>query len=234
MHTQKNKPSTHEFDSFIENYRENQNKHVALSGESGTFFAEYKAQKLFEWFPEYRNHAISILDFGCGDGLMTELVHKVFPLAKVSGIDPSAKSIDEAQKSFTKPHFAWFDGARAPFNNQSMDLIFAAGVFHHIPFDQHQACINEIFRMLKPGGRLVLFELNPINPLTQLTFRRSPVDRDATMLSPRYARNLVTKHGALDTKYYCFFPRFAGRLRFLEPYMTWLCLGALYAVIVKK
>ncbi len=234
MQPQDNKKKPHEFDAFIENYRKNQDSHVALSGETGAFFAQYKAEKLYEWFPEYRTKRIDILDFGCGDGLMTELVHKTFPQARLFGVDPSEKSIQVAQQNFSNPLFAWFDGIRTAFQNQSMDLIFAAGVFHHIPLDQHQTCIDEIFRILKPGGQFVLFELNPINPLTQLTFRRSPVDRDATMLWPTYAKNLCSKYGALKIKYYCFFPHFARNLRFLEPYMTKLCFGALYAVIVKK
>jgi ubiquinone/menaquinone biosynthesis C-methylase UbiE len=224
----------HEFDAFIENYRENQNKHVSLSGESGAFFAQYKAEKLYEWFPEYREKNITVLDFGCGDGLMTELVHKVFPQATLFGIDPSEKSIEVAQRNFKTPHFFWFDGNKTDFTDQSMDLIFAAGVFHHIPFEQHAACIKEIMRILKPGGRFVLFELNPLNPLTQITFKRSPVDRDAQMLWPNYAKKITALSGNLHIKYYCFFPHFARALRFLEPYMTWLPLGALYAVILKK
>ena len=230
----KNNPPQHEFDTFITDYRTNQDQHVALSGESGAFFAQYKIQKLYEWFPAYRHKPISILDFGCGDGLMTELTLKAIPQAEAFGIDPSAKSIEEAQRNFKAPHFFWFDGATAPFANNSMDLIFAAGVFHHIPFEQHKTCIDEIFRVLKPGGSFVLFELNPFNPLTQLTFRRSPVDRNATMLFPHYARKIVAAHGSAQTKYYCFFPRFARKLRFLEPYMAWFGLGALYAVIIKK
>ncbi len=224
----------HEFDDFIQNYRSNQDQHVALSGESGAFFADYKAQKLYEWFPVYHHKSITILDFGCGDGLMTEYVHLTFPMAETFGVDPSAKSIEAAQKHFPSSHFSWFDGTQTPFASESMDLIFAAGVFHHIPFPEHQTCINEIMRILKPGGHFVLFELNPFNPLTQLTFRRSPVDRDATMLFPKYARQILARYGSPTTKYYCFFPHFARRLRFLEPYMTWFGLGALYATIIKK
>lgn len=113
------------------------------------FFARYKTEKLYEWFPAYRDKTISILDFGCGDGLMTEFVHQAFPQAETFGIDPSAKSIEEAEKNFTAPHFSWFDGTATPFASNSIDLIFAAGVFHHIPFERHKTCINEIFRVLK-------------------------------------------------------------------------------------
>ena len=87
----------HEFDKYINNYRKQMYKSLALSGESSTCFAEYKAQKLQEWFPKKAQKNISILDFGCGDGLMTSFVQYFFPKAQLHGVDPSENSIKTAQ-----------------------------------------------------------------------------------------------------------------------------------------
>jgi ubiquinone/menaquinone biosynthesis C-methylase UbiE len=224
----------HEFDSYIKNYRKNQDKHVALSGESGTFFAEYKVQKMAEWFPELVNGSYKVLDYGCGDGLMTFFAEKQFQKSKFYGIDPSSESIKEAQANFKSIEFSVLYNNIMPYANDSMDFVFAAGVFHHIPFDEHQQCISEIFRVLKPSGTFILFELNPFNPLTVLTFKRSPVDKNATMVFPHYGKKLVKKYGATATKYYCFFPAFVRKLRVLEPFMTKIPFGALYATIARK
>lgn len=231
MHKQR-----HEFDDFIQKYRENQNEYVKLSGETGDFFAEYKVQKMCAWFPELVNKPISMLDYGCGDGLMTKYARSYFPQATVCGIDPSAKSIEFAQYQYgnSAMHFSLLTDDTLPYADKSMDLIYAAGVFHHIPFDEHRHFVGELARITKPGGKIIIFELNPFNPMTVLTFKRSPIDRNATMLFPRYSTKLLKPFGAVETKYYCFFPAFARKLRFLEPYLTKLPLGALYATILTR
>ena len=225
----------HEFDDYINQYRENQNKDVQLSGETGEFFAEYKIQKMASWFPEYQNRAIHMLDFGCGDGVMTNYAQQYFPHANIFGIDPSSKSIEYAQQIFknTPITFNILEGNKTPYADQNFDLIYAAGVFHHIPFEEHEHYIKELTRITKKGGSIIIFELNPFNPLTIHTFKNSPIDKNAHMLFPFYTKKLVKNIGRVQTKYYCFFPAFARKLRCLEPYMTWLPAGALYATIVK-
>jgi SAM-dependent methyltransferase len=94
--------------------------------------------------------------------------------------------------------------------------------------------MKEIVRILKPGGVFVIFELNPLNPLTVRTFRRNPIDQDATMLKPWYAYNLTNKFGTSTIKFYCFFPKFFAWLRPLEKFLTKFPFGALYAMILKK
>jgi len=224
----------HEFDNYIKDYRTSCDKYVGLSGENSTYFAEYKAQKLYEWLPAYRNVPFKMLDFGCGDGLMTSYAKKFFSHADVVGVDPSGKSIDYAQRQHPHITFLETDGRTLSFDDATFDVIFAAGAFHHIPFEDHDMHMKEVFRVLKPGGHFVMFELNSYNPLTVYTFKRNPIDQHATMMKPTYGYNLVKKYGSADLKYYCFFPKFLGALRSMEPYMTKLPIGALYAVISSK
>ncbi len=225
-----------EFDHYIEGYRSNCDKALALSGESSAFFAEYKAKKLAEWFPNQVSSPISILDFGCGDGVMTHFVKKTFPKALVHGVDPSPKSIETAQKQFHGIQFSLScdQHSHLDFKSESLDLIFSAGVFHHIPFSMHKSYIHELTRLLKPNGHLVIFELNPLNPLTVLTFKRNPIDKHAKMMTPWYTRSLEKEYGKTTTKFYCFYPKFLSWLRRTEPFLTKLPLGALYASILQK
>ena len=51
----------HEFDKYINNYRENLDKSLSISGETSDFFAKYKAKKLLEWFPNLANKEIKII-----------------------------------------------------------------------------------------------------------------------------------------------------------------------------
>lgn len=223
-----------EFDDLVECYRREQNRAIALSGETEDYFAEHKVQKLQEWFPELASGAPAILDYGCNDGLMTAIVRRYFPGATVHGIDPSAKSVEYAVRSHPDIYFHMLEGRTLPFPDQSMDLVFAAGVFHHILSAERDIYAKEIFRVLKRGGHFVLFELNPWNPLTVLVFKRCPVDKGLAMIPPGSAKRFFGRYGRTETKFYEFFPRFLRALRPTERYLAKIPLGALYATIVRK
>lgn len=225
-----------EFDQYIDNYRTNCDQALWLSGESSSYFARYKAQKLAEWLPAKTSTSARILDFGCGDGVMTHFVHTYFPHAHMYGVDPSPKSIETAKKQFDQITFrvSSEESRHLDFDSHVFDIIFSAGVFHHIPFEQHTDYIQELFRILKPGGHLVIFELNPFNPLTMWTFKRNPIDRDATMMRPSYAHRLTKEYGKPRLLFYCFYPKPLNWLRFTEPFMTKIPFGALYATITQK
>jgi len=225
-----------EFDQFIDTYRPDLDQALALSGESSAYFAHYKAQKLAEWLPLLITQHVSILDFGCGDGLMTHFVSQQFKKAQLYGVDPSPKSIEVAQKNYSSIIFSVNSdqSTQLQFVDSSFDIIFAAGAFHHIPFHLHEGYMKEIKRILKPGGYLVMFELNPLNPLTVRTFKKNPIDFNAKMLLPWYAYRLAKNYGAPRIKFYCFFPKFLKFLRFTESFLTKLPCGALYAVIMKR
>jgi len=227
-----------EFDHYIQNYRGNLDAHLSLSGESSTYFAQYKAQKLHEWLSsKVATHPI-ILDFGCGDGLMTQFVAAEFSTAACYGIDPSSESIAVAQEKY--PHITFAVNSEThtslPYEDHFFDIIFAAGAFHHIPFSMHPGYLAELKRICKPKGYIVMFELNPLNPLTVYTFKHNPIDQNAKMLTPWYAKRLCTtvlKNKEITLNYYCFFPHKLRFLRPLEKFITWLPISALYAVLVK-
>ena len=223
----------HEFDDLIDNYRELHSKQIALSGESGEFFAAYKAEKLAQWLPQLQG-PVAILDFGCGDGLMASRVHHRFSAARVIGVDASPRSVEHAQRKYGgEAEFLWANDRHLPFPDATFDMIYASGVFHHIPFGEHAGYLDEIFRALKSNGAFVLFEVNPFNPLSVWIFKTGVIDKSATMIFPARARKTLKPYGRIKTKYYFFFPGFTRFLRVLEPYLEWLPLGGLYACVVK-
>lgn len=223
-----------EFDQYIIDYRKKQDKIVSLSGESSSFFAAYKTQKLMSWFSHWINEPISILDFGAGDGLMTDMVQRAFHEARVVGVDPSGESVKYAQQEYPNISFVQTYNEALPFADESFDLIFAAGVFHHIPFAEHEKYLNDIRRVLKKGGAFVLFELNPLNPLSLYTFYINPMEKNSNSLVPWYGYRMLTGYCSKKIIFYCFFPKWFAWLRPLELYMAKLPVGALYAVIASK
>ncbi len=224
-----------EFDQYIDSYRKNLDNSLWLSGETSTYFARYKAKKIKEWTNLSLDKRHKILDFGCGDGVMTDFVSKEFSEAKTYGVDPSPKSIQEAERYQHIQFSVNSDqNTKLDFEDNFFDLIYAAGAFHHILFSLHEGYLQELTRILKPQGHLLVFELNPLNPLTVFTFKRNPIDQDATMLKPWYAHKIARKYGKTAIKFYCFFPKFFGKLRNLERYLTKIPVSALYSIIIQK
>ena len=222
-----------EFDNYIEKYRENNNKYITLSGEDSKFFAEFRSTKLYE-ITQRMKRISSTLDFGCGDGLMTSFISKLFTNAKNFGIDPSSKSIEIAKSRNLSINFQNFNGINLDFPDNSIDVIYSANVFHHIQWNLHSTYLKEIFRILSPDGMFVLMEHNPLNPLTMMSFLRNPMDKNAKIMPPWYSKKVIGEFGKTNTEFQFFFPRFLKFLRPLEKYMTKLPIGAMYACYASK
>lgn len=103
-----------------------------------------------------------ILDLGCGNGRFVELFSdpdKYGASKKIDyvGIDISEKLIEIAKQRYPDKNFQVFDGLKIPFNDQSFDKVFCIAVLHHIPgADLRNKFLKEIWRVLKPDGKLVL------------------------------------------------------------------------------
>jgi ubiquinone/menaquinone biosynthesis C-methylase UbiE len=123
----------------------------------------YLCDTLSEWFFHLINQPISILDFGCGDGLLTNFMHRAFFNARIIGIDNNATTVQENQKRYPSISFVTNSNSILPFKDSSFDLIYTINVLHHIqPHDLKQT-VNELLRVLKPASTLIIVEFNPYN-----------------------------------------------------------------------
>jgi hypothetical protein len=82
--------------------------------------------------------------------------------------------------------------------------------------------------LLVRGGRLVVFENNPLNPLTRKAMRDCIFDENAVWLYPREVKRRLADAGLTRRKldYIVFFPRFLSALRPLEPRLARVAFGA--------
>lgn len=224
-----------EFDAFAANYDQALAQGLSVSGESKDFFAEQRIRWVKHRLDGLRIDPQRILDFGCGTGSAAPYFRQLFPEAQLVGTDVSARSIEEARKlhAATGAHFDQHPGYRP---DPPFDLVFCNGVFHHIPPDERAAALHYIRGALRPGGVFAFWENNPWNPGTRLVMSRIPFDRDAITLAPPEARRLVRAAGlrVLRTDALFIFPRPLKALRFLEPWLASLPLGAQYMVLAQR
>lgn len=118
------------------------------------------------------------------------------------------------------------------FRDDSADWCFCNGVFHHIPRAEQPPNLERLRQILHPGGRLTIFENNPLNPGAHLVMRRIPFDADARMISPFRLARAVRRagFGQVERAYLFLFPRALASLRGLEPLLLRLPIGAQYLV----
>jgi ubiquinone/menaquinone biosynthesis C-methylase UbiE len=97
-----------------------------------------------------------VLDVGCGNGYV--LSHYAKEGANVFGVDITQAGIHLCNKRFDyldlKGDFRVADAQSLPFQNDTFDCVCSMGVLHHVP--NTQKALDEIWRVLKPGGRLIL------------------------------------------------------------------------------
>ena len=209
---------------------------VGASGESPDFFVRYKVLALQRLGVQLgAGGAATILDFGGGVGQSSPHLRAVFPAARVVCADVSMRSLRIGRQQFREhADFVRFDGRVLPIADASVSIVFAACVFHHIPGEVHAHLFAEIARVLDADGALVIFEHNPLNPLTRRVVDQCPFDADATLLRASRLRRLLDQHGfATRLDYHLFFPRFARGLRPLEPHLSWLPAGAQYSIVAR-
>lgn len=224
-----------EFDAFAQDYDRALEQGLSLSGESKTFFAEGRMHWLAKRLAQLEFDPETALDFGCGTGTATPYFFDILGVDSLVGIDVSAESIAVAANSYGgfRSRFC----LTSEFNEQeTIDLAFTNGVFHHIPPANRAEALRQIFAALRPGGLFAFWENNPWNPGTRYIMSRIPFDRDAVMLWPTAARRLVADAGfnVLFTDFAFVFPGFLARLRRLEPLLCKVALGGQYLVLARK
>jgi len=98
------------------------------------------------------------VDLGAGTGFLTEAL--VVAGAQVIAVDASKKMLEILNQKFASTGWVDFrlgNAERLPVSDQSTDRVFANMYLHHLEYPGF--AIEEMKRILKPGGRLVITDL---------------------------------------------------------------------------
>lgn len=97
----------------------------------------------------------SVLDLGCGTGVLLQRLTKQYPTAKLSGLDTSAAMLAIAQqKRLDSVQLQTGAADQLPFPEHHFDLVISTSAFHY--FQNPEKAFQEIRRVLKPQGQLTL------------------------------------------------------------------------------
>ena len=224
-----------EFDKYAATYQELLDDPIRNRFAPGSsFFFERKWMLIAEYFNRIgrqMSHA-DWLDVGCGRGELLRFGKPHF--RAVAGCDVSAEMMAACKDLAVKKqeHLE-----SLPFDDASFDLITAVCVFHHVVPEQRALLLRDMVRVVRPGGICCIIEHNPLNPVTQLIVRRTPVDADARLLSSGVTRRLMRSAGLgqCDTVNFLYFPaKLYARLRGVEALLAGVPLGGQYAVMARK
>lgn len=208
------------FDNYAATYDQLHAQSVSSSGEMSGYFFSYKVKRL-QRLGLRMSH--KVLDYGCGTGKMIDCLTKTG--CEVHGYDPSEASLEVCRKRVPSAalHIHQLDIPR-----QAFDFVVVSGVLHHVPPHDRPRIIQEAVDALRQGGRLVVFEHNPFNPLTLQAVQDCPFDDDAILLHPREIIQLFRDAGLknISLDYIVFFPRMLSVFRQFEPMLRWCPLGA--------
>lgn len=143
-----------------------------------------------------------VIDIGCGPAIDTIALAKIVgPTGQVIGVDGDPSMVKEANRAaveagvggHTKHVVA--DAGLLPFPSSTTDALFCERVLQHIPFERCRLVVNEMFRVLKPGGRLVVIDTDwatlSIATNDPLLERRIVAEHALGFANPYSGRNLL-------------------------------------------
>ncbi|HET7031373.1 MAG TPA: class I SAM-dependent methyltransferase [Candidatus Limnocylindrales bacterium] len=110
-----------------------------------------------------------VLDVGCGTGSLAIAAARVVgPSGRLAGVDPSPEMIErasaKARRAGVSVGFVATAGEALPFPAGSFDVVTLSLVLHQLPVDALHATMAGVRRVLAPGGRLLLVDLDLSNP----------------------------------------------------------------------
>jgi ubiquinone/menaquinone biosynthesis C-methylase UbiE len=105
----------------------------------------------------------SLLDIGTGPAWLLLKLHQKSPAMRLVGIDSSPSMVAKAKKNMAEAGLADVieitegNASQIPFADRSFDIVVSTGSIHH--WKHPIAALNDVYRVLKPGGYALMYDL---------------------------------------------------------------------------
>jgi 2-polyprenyl-3-methyl-5-hydroxy-6-metoxy-1,4-benzoquinol methylase len=174
----------------------------------GNIFAQRDAAAAAAPRTDYRR----ILDMGCGTGHYTQSLTRRFPSAEIHGTDCSGALLRYAQRIANEQGWAWHL-RRAPNEETGLpaghfDFVTSYILFHELPVTAIKATLAEAFRLLEPGGDMLMADvtrfqkMDPIAVWQQDSAARREVEPFWRESATADLAQLATEAGFVETRSY--------------------------------
>lgn len=101
-----------------------------------------------------QGYGLRVLDAGCGEGHLLQLLHRSDPSREHYGVDTTSVAIERARQRCPSAHLAVGDISRLEFEDGFFDAITITEVLEHVI--EYEDVARELVRVLKPGGLLII------------------------------------------------------------------------------
>jgi len=124
----------------------------------------------------------SVLDFGCGCGRVLRQVHRRTE-ARLAGSDVNPEPIAWCRQNLPIADFQ-VNGLEPPlpFPDGSFAVVYAFSVFTHLPEPMQRPWIDELVRVLRPGGRLLFTTLGKVHEPSLSDSERRSLHRSGVLV----------------------------------------------------
>jgi ubiquinone/menaquinone biosynthesis C-methylase UbiE len=105
-----------------------------------------------------------VLDVGCGTGTFTrEMAEAAAPGGTALGVDASREAIAHARRLTHHPNCTFSEGIAEALDatDGSYDVVVSSLMIHHLREPMRPQAIREMFRVLRPGGRVLIADFRP-------------------------------------------------------------------------
>ena len=105
----------------------------------------------------------ALLDIGTGPAWLLLKIHKAAPQMRLTGIDSSAAMVTQARQNILAAGMSdsievrQGSAEQIPFTDGSFDVVVSTASMHH--WKQPSACFNEVYRVLKKSGYVLIYDL---------------------------------------------------------------------------
>jgi ubiquinone/menaquinone biosynthesis C-methylase UbiE len=117
---------------------------------------------------------IKILDVACGTGRTLRQLRAMLPKASLFGIDLSPAYLRKANQLLSQnagelPQLVQANAENLPYQSEYFEAVTSVFLFHELPPQARQQVMEESFRVLKPGGTLIICDSIQLSDSEELT-----------------------------------------------------------------